>query len=132
MAAVDANEFIREDFYAKRLKERSKRYTQAKEAAIQVKDERKRFFRRRRIQSFLDITQFKILIPLPILALFLSIILTCLYLDGLNVNIWVCAAPLLFYFVYLFLFCLITLAGWENFCNTCVFVAVVYFKFIVL
>ena len=89
--------------YAKRLKERSWRYTQAKQAAIQAKDERKRFFRIRRIQSFLDITQFKILIPLPILALFLSIRLTCLYIDGLNVNVWVCAAPLLFYFVYLFL-----------------------------
>ena len=89
--------------YAKRLKERSWRYSQAKQAAVQAKDERKRFFRIRRIQSFLDITQFKILIPLPILALFLSIILTCLYIDGLDVNIWVCAAPLLFYFVYLFL-----------------------------
>ena len=111
---TDTSILSAKESYSKRLKERSWRYTQAKEAAVQVKDERKRFFRIRRIQSFLDITQFKILIPLPILALFLSIILTCLYLDGLDMNVWVCAAPLLFYFVYLFLSMIIASCAYQQ------------------
>lgn len=89
--------------YAQRLRERNQCYQQAQEAATRTKVERKRSLRVRTIQKFLDATQFKIMIPLPIITLFVSIILTCLYFDGFDVPVWSCAAPLLFYFVYLLL-----------------------------
>ena len=92
---------VAKEKYAQRLRERNLRYEQAKQAACRSKAERRRFLRVRRIQSCLDVTQFRILIPLPIIAIFSSIVVTCLYFDGFNVPVWACAAPLLFYFFYL-------------------------------
>ena len=89
--------------YARRLKLRSERYLHAKEATLRSKAERQRIHRVRMVQSFLDVTQFRLFIPMPIVSLFLSIILTCLHFDGFNISIWVCAGPLLFFFLYVLL-----------------------------
>jgi len=89
--------------YARRLQERNERYQHAKEAALRSTLERQRIYRVRMVQSFLDVTQFKLLIPLPIVALFLSIVLTCLHFDGFNISIWACAGPLLFCLLYILL-----------------------------
>ena len=94
--------------YAERLQHKNDRYRQAREGAVQTKVESERDKKRRYIESFLDLTLFRILIPLPLTALFLSIILFTLHYDGVPISIWGCAAPLLFYFAYLLIFSLIS------------------------
>ena len=54
------------------------------------------------VECFLDLTQVRILIPLILSSLFSSIILFALYFDGMDINIWICASPILFAFFYLY------------------------------
>lgn len=94
--------------YSLRLQERSLRYQEARDKAALKEGNRLRERKQRFLQSFLDITLFRILIPLPQIAFFLSIILFTLHYDGSNIPIWACAAPLMFYFVYLLVCSLIS------------------------
>jgi hypothetical protein len=87
--------------YALRLLEKNDRFKLAKERALVVSRDRVRGRQQRYVKAFLDITFFRILIPLPFTALFLSIILLALHFDGLKISIWWSAAPVMFYFVYL-------------------------------
>jgi hypothetical protein len=89
--------------YARRLKERKERYEHAKELVVYQEKERRRLIRVRVVQTFLDVTQYRIMVVLPIVTTFASMILFALKYDGLDISIWACAAPLLFYFVYMFL-----------------------------
>ena len=100
--------------YAERLQHKNDRYRQAREGVVQTKIGRERDRKRRFIESFLDLTLFRILIPLPLTALFLSIILFTLHYDGAAISIWGCAAPLLFYFAYLLIFSLISLIVYKQ------------------
>ena len=93
--------FSAKDVYVLRLLEKNKRFNLAKERALVVSRDRVRGRRQRYVKAFLDITFFRILIPLPFTALFLSIILLALHFDGWNVSIWLSAMPVMFYFVYL-------------------------------
>lgn len=93
--------------YARRLQDRNDRYQQAKERAVQSKKTHEKDKKRKVIQSFLDITLYRILIPLPLTSLFLTIVLFTLHSDGVNIPIWGCALPMLFYFVYLIIFSLV-------------------------
>jgi hypothetical protein len=54
-------------------------------------------------ENFLDIVVIRILIIFPFLASFLSLLLLGLYFDGYPINIWICAFPVLFFFVYVLL-----------------------------
>lgn len=57
------------------------------------------------IERFLDCTQLRFLIPLPLIASFLTFLLFALHYDGFNISIWFCFTPLLIFFLYL-IFCL--------------------------
>jgi hypothetical protein len=94
--------------YSLRLQDRSLRYQEARDKVALQEGNRLRERKQRYLQSFLDITLFRILIPLPQITFFLSIILFTLHYDGSNIPIWACAAPLLFYFVYLLVCSLIS------------------------
>lgn len=94
--------------YSIRLQDRSLRYQEARDKAALHEGNRLRERKQRCLQSFLDITLFRILIPLPQISFFLSIILFTLHYDGSDIPIWACAAPLLFYFVYLLVCSLIS------------------------
>lgn len=92
--------------YLQKLRERSLRIHNCKVEQQAIEAEQQRGSRSMLLQSFLDCTQMRMLIPLPLLASIISIILFGLYIDGLDISIWICAAPLLFYFLYLG-FCII-------------------------
>ena len=93
--------------YARRLQDMNNKYQQARERAICLKIRRERGRKQRVAQTFLDVTLFRILIPLPLTSLFLTIVLFTLHTDGVNIPIWGCALPLLFYFAYLIVFSLV-------------------------
>lgn len=67
-----------------------------------------------RMEQFLDFTQVRLLIPLPMISLFLSMVLFTLHYDGLDISIWACAAPLLFFFAYLGLCILVARFVYNN------------------
>jgi len=92
--------------YLEKLRELNHRIQRLKVEKLAEEDQRQRGKKSILLQSFLDCTQVRILIPLPLLSLVTSIILFGLYADGLNISIWTCSAPLLFYFLYLG-FCII-------------------------
>lgn len=56
---------------------------------------------KQRAEQFLEITQLRIMIPLPFAAAFISLLLVGLKYSGYTISIWYCATPLLFYLVYL-------------------------------
>ena len=87
--------------YALRLMDKNNRFNLAKERALVAGRDRVRGRQQRYVKAFLDITFFRILIPLPFTALFLSIILLALHFDGWQVSIWLSAMPVMFYFTYL-------------------------------
>ena len=93
--------FSAKEKYALRLLDKNNRFYLAKERAIIVGRERVRGRQQRYVKAFLDITFFRILIPLPFTALFLSIIFLALHFDGWQVSVWLSAMPLMFYFTYL-------------------------------
>lgn len=103
--------------YAQRLNEKSNRYRLARERAVRTKMGCERDRKQRCIKSFLDLTLFRILIPLPLTSMFLSIILFTLHYDGMAIPIWGCAAPLLFYFIYLLIFSLISSIVYKQVCR---------------
>lgn len=58
------------------------------------------------LEWVLDATLVRVLIPLPLIAIFASLLLVGLYYDGVGVPMWVVAAPVLFLFFY-FVICVV-------------------------
>jgi hypothetical protein len=94
---------ITKDAYVQRYKERHSRIEQAKQDDIAAQVEASKEVIVMRVQNFIDTTQLRLLIPLPITALFLSLLLFALHVDGYDISIWGCAAPLLFFVAYVLL-----------------------------
>ena len=65
-------------------------------------------------ESFLDISLFRVLLTLPLVAIFASLLLLCLHFDGIGIPIWVCASPILFLFFYTFLCILLSIFIYQN------------------
>lgn len=61
-------------------------------------------------ETYLDLFLFRLLVPLPFLSIFLSLLLLALYFDGLSISVWWCAFPTLFFFVYSLLCLLVAYA----------------------
>jgi hypothetical protein len=87
--------------YISKFQGRGQRIEEAREAIASAEADAKQLITISHIQRCLDMTQLRLLIPLPLTAAFLSILLLALYFDGYNVSIWGCAAPLLFFVLYL-------------------------------
>ena len=105
------------DRYAMRVFDRNERYQKARDKAILSIAKIEKDRQRRLIQSFLDLTLFRILIPLPLTTLFLSILLFTLHYDGFNISIWAAAAPLIFYFIYLLVFTIVSYVVYKQVCS---------------
>jgi len=92
--------------YAQHYKDVMTRVEKAKRDKEESLMDLKRISQVARVQKFLDCTQVRLLTPLPMTTIFLSLLLLTLKLDGYRINIWACAAPLLFFFFYVF-FCML-------------------------
>ena len=57
-------------------------------------------------EIILDVIMVRLLVILPFLTSFLSLLLIGLHFDGYPINLWICATPVLFLFVYV-LFCVV-------------------------
>ena len=73
----------------------------AKVAKIELIKNAKREERVRHVEKCLDFTQVRILTPLPLTTIILTILLLALHFDGFNIDIWICFVPLFFFFFYL-------------------------------
>jgi hypothetical protein len=67
-----------------------------------------------RIEWFLDLSLVRMLIPLPLLTIFASLLMIGLYYDGVGVPMWVCAVPVLFLFFYFFICVLMMFVVFNN------------------
>lgn len=56
---------------------------------------------KRHTEQFLEITQIRIMIPLPFAASFISLLLVGLKYSGYDISIWFCSIPVLFYLIYI-------------------------------
>jgi hypothetical protein len=89
--------------YVHRHGEYHQRIDRAKEDDHQAQLEAARSLRKRAIEQFLDFTQVRLLGPIFIGSIFLTIILYCQRVDGLNIPYWMCFLPLLIALLYTFL-----------------------------
>lgn len=87
--------------YERRLGEYVQRMQRSKEDQRQMMLDVRRLDRIRNLEYFLDFTQVRLLGPLLLSSLFLSITLVCQKLDGLQIPYWSCAVPLATSFFYL-------------------------------
>jgi hypothetical protein len=86
--------------YLHRHHEYHQRIDRAKEDDQQAQQEAARSLRKRAIEQFLDFTQVRLLGPIFIGSIFLTIILYCQRVDGLDIAYWMCFLPLLIALFY--------------------------------
>jgi hypothetical protein len=60
------------------------------------------------IERILDITQIRLLVPLPFISGFLFIILLTLKFDGMDISMWEVSIPLFVFFGYWFISAVVT------------------------
>ena len=96
--------------YMLRYEDRRGREQDNKEENRQYEIDRRRQRTLRIMETILDVSQMRLLLPLLFISTFLSVTLFCQRIDGTNSHIsyWNCAAPLLFFLVYFFLSVLLT------------------------
>lgn len=92
--------------YFNRFNEIKERIQNSKISLEEAKRNNRQQSKIKKTEYFLDLTQVRILIPLILSSIFSSIIMFAMYFDGLDINIWVCASPILFSFLYLY-FCML-------------------------
>lgn len=90
--------------YQRRYEEFRTRILSNKKDRLRLEFEVHRIDQVSNIEKFLDFTQVRVLPPLTMCSLFLSLVLYCQKVDGvLNISIWACALPLGISFIYLLL-----------------------------
>jgi hypothetical protein len=89
--------------YVQRHNEYHQRIGRAKEDDQRAQLEAARSLRKRAIEQFLDFTQVRLLGPIFIGSIFLTIILYCQRVDGLDIPYWMCFLPLLIALLYILL-----------------------------
>lgn len=89
--------------YTRRYEEYNLRLNRSKEETLQVQAEALRSARVYTIENILDLSQVRLIMPLSIGCVLLTIILFCQKVDGLNISYWMCFIPLLVALLYAFL-----------------------------
>lgn len=98
------------------------RYQQLNERVLNKKLEKERYEKDTvRLQyiyyyeSILDIICIRVVIPVSLISLFLSLILYCLKVDQIiNINIWYCSFPIIIFLIYLLLVLILILLIYSN------------------
>lgn len=86
--------------YARRYCEYNERITRSIEETLEVQSEARHSARVHTIETILDLTQVRLILPLTIGCVFLTIILLCQRIDGLDISYWMCFIPILVALLY--------------------------------
>jgi hypothetical protein len=89
-------------FYIRKYKDLHNRIEGKRDEKVLFNKSIQSHYRMTWVEYILDMTLVRVLIPLPLITIFASILMIGLYYDGVGVPMWVCAAPVLFLFVYFF------------------------------
>jgi hypothetical protein len=87
-------------YYLQQMKDVQVRIKNAKDAKLEIENERALERKVQCIESFLDITSIRLYLPLPAASLFSTLLMIGLHVDGSSLSIWICLSPLLFFLLY--------------------------------
>lgn len=88
------------DAYLKNYSLRQGRVLKAKKDEVEFQKKMASAATRKKVQEVLDIVQLRAVMPLCLTSLFLSTVLFCQKVDGLNISYWMCSVPILFSVTY--------------------------------
>jgi hypothetical protein len=96
---LDDTTFTKES-YIRSFSDRNLRVKEAKDASNRFQKALMTAALRKRVENALDFIELRMVVPVWCISLFLSIILFCQKIDGLDISFWVCTIPLLISLVY--------------------------------